>query len=166
MRVYISGKIGEEVISEATRQRFAKAEDMLRSKGYEVENPASESYQIVMGTWLEHLQQECLEFELPFNRLADIMQYDFDKIKHCDAVYMLSLWAVSRGASLEYDFAEYIGVDILCQDADDAIAYLERRLMNEIIANKESVDLYSEEYKKREREYVEEHLHEVWLPIE
>jgi hypothetical protein len=166
MRVYISGKIGEEVISEATRQRFAKAEDMLRSKGHEVENPASESYQIVMGTWLEHLQQECLEFELPFNRLADIMQYDFDKIKHCDAVYMLSLWAVSRGASLEYDFAEYIGVDILCQDADDAIAYLERRLMKEIIANKESVDLDSEEYKKREREYVEEHLHEVWLPIE
>ena len=29
MRVYISGKIGEEVISEATRQKFERAERML-----------------------------------------------------------------------------------------------------------------------------------------
>ena len=30
MRVYISGKIGEEQLSEATRQKFAKAEDKAR----------------------------------------------------------------------------------------------------------------------------------------
>ena len=29
-RIYISGKIGEEVISEATRQKFAKAEELLK----------------------------------------------------------------------------------------------------------------------------------------
>jgi hypothetical protein len=29
MRVYISGKIGEEVLSEATRKKFARAEKML-----------------------------------------------------------------------------------------------------------------------------------------
>lgn len=32
MLIYISGKIGEEVISEATRQKFAKAEEMLKAK--------------------------------------------------------------------------------------------------------------------------------------
>ena len=29
-RIYISGKIGEEVISEATRQKFAKAEELVK----------------------------------------------------------------------------------------------------------------------------------------
>jgi hypothetical protein len=166
MKVYISGKIGEEVISEATRQRFAKAEEMLKAKGYEVENPASENYQMAMGSWIESQELAYLFLCIPFNKLAEIMQYDFDKIKSCDAVYMLHHWVFSRGATLEYDFAEYIGVDILFQEADDAICYLERRLMKEIIANKESVDLDSKEYKKREREYVDEHLSEVWLPIE
>ena len=31
MRIYISGKIGEEVISDATREKFARAERMLES---------------------------------------------------------------------------------------------------------------------------------------
>lgn len=42
MKVYISGKIGEVVISEATRKKFAKAEEMLKAKGYEVFNPCDE----------------------------------------------------------------------------------------------------------------------------
>ena len=36
MRIYISGKIGEEVISDATREKFAKAEepqDREKAKG-------------------------------------------------------------------------------------------------------------------------------------
>ena len=40
-KVYISGKIGEEVLSDATREKFARAEDMLRSKGYDVFNPTT-----------------------------------------------------------------------------------------------------------------------------
>lgn len=166
MKVYISGKIGEEVISEATRQRFAKAEEMLKAKGYEVENPASGKYQANMNLDIENSQLGRLSFCMPFNKLAEIMMYDFDKIKDCDYVYMLSHWHISHGASLEHDFAEYIGVNILYQDADDAIAYLERRLMREIIASKEPVDLDSKEYKKRERGYVYRHLNEVWLQIE
>ena len=51
MKVYISGKIGEEVISEATRQKFAKAEEMLKAKGYEVFNPCDER-------WLNTLKRE------------------------------------------------------------------------------------------------------------
>ena len=41
MKVYISGKIGEEVLSEATRQKFAKAEQMLKAKGFETFNPTT-----------------------------------------------------------------------------------------------------------------------------
>lgn len=37
MKFYISGKIGEE-----NRQKFARAEEMLKAKGYEVFNPMDE----------------------------------------------------------------------------------------------------------------------------
>jgi len=45
MRFYISGKIGEEVISEATRRKFAAVEAMLQAKGYETFNPTSGEWQ-------------------------------------------------------------------------------------------------------------------------
>ena len=35
-KVYISGKIGEEVLSDATREKFAKAEEYIKAKGYKV----------------------------------------------------------------------------------------------------------------------------------
>ena len=41
MRVYISGKIGEEVLSEATRQKFARAEELLQARGFETFNPTT-----------------------------------------------------------------------------------------------------------------------------
>ena len=43
-KVYISGKIGEEVLSDATREKFAKAEALLKSKGYDVFNPTNSGF--------------------------------------------------------------------------------------------------------------------------
>ena len=43
-KIYISGKIGEEVLSDETRKKFAKAEKMLRSKGYDVFNPTTSGF--------------------------------------------------------------------------------------------------------------------------
>ena len=40
-KVYISGKIGEEVLSKATREKFAKAEKWLKAQGYAVFNPTT-----------------------------------------------------------------------------------------------------------------------------
>ena len=40
-KVYISGKIGEEVLSDATREKFAKAEEYIKAKGYKVFNPTT-----------------------------------------------------------------------------------------------------------------------------
>lgn len=44
-RIYISGKIGEEVISEATRQKFAETEKMLEERGFEPINITSDGIQ-------------------------------------------------------------------------------------------------------------------------
>lgn len=47
MRVYISGKIGEEVISDETRQKFAAAQKMLEDRLSDMStviNPASEEF--------------------------------------------------------------------------------------------------------------------------
>ena len=54
MRVYISGKIGGEVISDATRQKFARAEEMLKAKGYQVFNPCDERWQKILRREYEH----------------------------------------------------------------------------------------------------------------
>ena len=54
MRVYISGKIGGEVISDATRQKFARAEEILKAKGYQVFNPCDERWQKILRREYEH----------------------------------------------------------------------------------------------------------------
>ena len=45
MEVYISGKIGEEVISDATREKFERKKKYLRKKGFDVFNPCNEAWQ-------------------------------------------------------------------------------------------------------------------------
>ena len=45
MTIYISGKIGETVVSEATRKKFAEAQHLLEEEGFEVFNPTSEEWQ-------------------------------------------------------------------------------------------------------------------------
>ena len=38
-KVYIAGKIGEDILSDTTRKKFAEAEAWLKAKGYKVFNP-------------------------------------------------------------------------------------------------------------------------------
>ena len=43
--IYISGKMGEKVLSEATVKKFEMAQDKLVSEGWAVINPASPVFQ-------------------------------------------------------------------------------------------------------------------------
>lgn len=162
MKVYISGKIGERVISDATRQKFARAEAMLRAKGYEVENPASEDYQMAMNSWIDGLQVGALTLCEEFNRLHEIMQYDFNHLSMCNAIYMLEDFKESDGAELEFNYAKYIGVSILFQSDVHAQYYLWGQWHA----------IYGKKYKSprvaciKAREYANKHLHELWLPID
>ena len=44
MKVYISGKIGENEISEATRNKFLNAAKVLAAEGHEAFNPCGDNW--------------------------------------------------------------------------------------------------------------------------
>ena len=121
MKVYISGKIGEEVISDATRRKFALAEKMLRAKGYEVFNPTDALVQQKLkAAWGRRVAENWdypIEF-YPFVLLRDL--YDLAK---CDAVYFLEDWESSPGANVEHCYAMATRKKMLWQRLEDAAVY-------------------------------------------
>ena len=111
MRVYISGKIGEEVLSEATRQKFAKAEAYLREWDFEVFNPTTSG----LG-----LRAEELARENGTDFYTEIMKLDLAELAWCDAIYMLTDWTDSPGAKREYAEACRLGLAIWYEDNNSA----------------------------------------------
>ena len=122
MKVYIAGKIGEEVISEATRQKFARAEEMLKAKGYEVFNPCDERWQKVLEREYEndrYVKSPWVTGKFPgfyaYTLLRDLMV-----LSTKDAVYFLEDWDKSPGAGCEHSFAMATGKKMLWQRLEDA----------------------------------------------
>ena len=122
MKVYISGKIGEEVISDATRQKFARAEKMLRAKGYEVFNPCDEKW----DRTLRRSYEKDRKHEEPWidGTFPDFYTYallrDQMVLSTKDAVYFLEDWDKSPGAGSEHSFAMATGKKLLWQRLEDA----------------------------------------------
>ena len=161
MRVYISGKIGEEVTSDATRRKFARAEEMLRAKRYEVFNPCGEKWQQVVqaGARIEARVYNVEPYEY-------ILLRDIEKMTRCDAVYFLEDWQQSPGAKAEYYFAKAARKRMFFQGRFEACEYLVKRMYAEAIAAGKPIDARGLERYKLETDYFTNHLHEVWLPIE
>lgn len=113
MKVYISGKIGEEVISEATRQKFSRAENMLRGKGYDVFNPTTSG----LERHAESLTQAA-DYQTSFYQ--EILLLDLVQLAQCDGIYILGDWVQSKGANVEVDFALATGKQILWEKEKDA----------------------------------------------
>ena len=157
MKVYISGKIGEEVISEATRQKFAKAEEMLKAKGYEVFNPTCEEWQknIILGYGVD-VQQAPPPKDGKISKYAYILLRDQMALANKDAILMLEDWQDSPGATSEYYFAMATGKKIFFASREHAVLRLEEDWKE---ANK-TMKMRAPRYK-----YVDLHLHESWLPI-
>lgn len=118
-RIYISGKMGEAVISEATKEKFAEAEKMLKKYGWTVVNPASDSYQKGLRREVR-LRQKAWEKgfigDMPFNEYTSMLLYDIHCISICDAIYMLRDWTDSLGARVEHAFAVACGKTIKYQE--------------------------------------------------
>lgn len=96
MKVYISGKIGEEVLSEATRQKFAKAEELLKARGFETFNPTTSGFG-------RHAESIAKIEGTTFNE--EIMVLNIIELKACNAIYMLPNWLDSPDAKAEHALA-------------------------------------------------------------
>lgn len=169
MKVYISGKIGEEVISEATRRKFAQAEEMLKAKGYEVFNPTDER-------WQKALKEE---YEIQYyDRKKTIPAASQDFYAYCllrdqmamaikDAVYFLSDWHKSPGATSEYHFAKAIKKRMFFQNHSDACENLIERMYAEARDSGQPVEYDGlQDRNDIEIAYFRKHIKEAWLPID
>lgn len=85
MRVYISGAISGV---DNYKERFAKAAEELKAKGYEVVNPAA----------LDDDLPDSLTYE-------EHMKVDMLLLDMSEAIYMLKGWEKSCGANREYGYA-------------------------------------------------------------
>lgn len=91
-RVYIAGPMTG--LPEYNFPAFNAKEAELRAIGFEVENPTAHG--IVEGaTW------------------ADYMAYDLTRLALCNTIYLLPGWRKSKGASIERNIAEALGMTIL-----------------------------------------------------
>lgn len=94
-RVYISGKINGTT---DFMERFARAEEKLKSEGYAVLNPTyANSYMPEDTTW-----EECMKVSITLLSMAD-------------AIYMLNGWEDSKGACFEYEYAKAFDKTIMIQ---------------------------------------------------
>lgn len=116
MRVYISGKIGEKQLSETTRQKFARAEIMLRSKGFDVFNPTTSG----LGAHAESLAKAA-NYKTSFYQ--EILLCDLAQLAQCEAIYMLADWSQSNGANVELDFATATGKHRYWELEEDAMVF-------------------------------------------
>ena len=167
MKVYISGKIGEDVISDATREKFKADEEMLQSMGHEVFNPASEAWQRVLRyDYLEDKKRKnpYLEGDFPDFYTYAILR-DNMIIATKDAIFMIFDWIDSPGAKAELAFAKATKKKILWQNKFDAINYLRDKWWDEefvgYITDEKAEGTYEDEIDK----YVVLNLDETWLPI-
>lgn len=108
-KIYISGKMGEKVLSQATKDKFARAEERLKGTGISIMNPASTSYQEALIAFLAHGHQSR-------DRDAAILIFDLAVVSRSDAIYMLRDWQDSPGAKAEYYYAKAIGIEILYEE--------------------------------------------------
>jgi hypothetical protein len=70
-------------------KRFANAEAILQSKGYETINPARVNCNLPESTtWSEY------------------MMMSLTMLSMCDTIYLLTGWEDSKGANLEYTYAK------------------------------------------------------------
>ena len=156
MKVYISGKIGEEILSEATIAKFKKAEDMLREKGHEPFNPCSEVWQAYLSlSWV------MLETRTGMDKYAYYLLEDQKKLAECDAVLFLDDTHDSPGATSEYYFSLAIRKWIMFTNKEQAKTFLTFKWID----LKDRPRMTLEEAGDVIKSYIQRNIDNVWLPL-
>lgn len=91
-KIYISGKISG--IENEAHAIFQRAENELKQLGFEPINPMA----------LNHEHDKSWH---------SYMKEDVKALCDCNAIYMLSNWADSKGAIIEHTIAMYLGLDVI-----------------------------------------------------
>ena len=110
MYIYISGKIGERVISPATRKKFMRYHKMISDYGHTAFNPTSPGWQEYIQTWLKG-RKNYLE-KKGISDYAEVLRMDITRLTECDAIYMLPDFIESPGAKAEHAFAIACGKQV------------------------------------------------------
>lgn len=93
MTLYISGPMTG--LEDSNYPAFNEAAARLRTKGFDVVNPAELCGHLVNATW------------------ADYMRVCIAALVQCDSIYLLPGWTESRGALLERRIAQDLGMQII-----------------------------------------------------
>ena len=163
MKVYISGKIGEEIISDETRAKFAAAERVILERGHGVFNPTDPD-------WVDGMRQN---YESAVKSFGDavvpeyeyILMKDIIQLSHADAIYMLADWKQSPGARAEYAFAEAVGKRFFFEDRFQACEYLCDEMWNLVKTGYPPAEYLENGINAAEIAYGKKHLDRVWRPI-
>ena len=156
MKVYISGKIGEEVLSDATRKKFARAEDMLRLKGYDVFNPTTSG----LGKLAEDLAKKN---GTDFYR--EIMVLDLGELALCDAIYMLPDHKDSPGAAVELAYAKAVGMTPMFGDYIQASRFLAGEFWKRVTHGYTGDIDMKAPWDVSMNAYIEKYITKFWLPL-
>ncbi len=106
--------MGEKVLSRGTIEKFRRAEVTLRKQGWITANPASDEFQRQACQTVSAQMSRWGELEHPtFSWYSWMLQYDIRALLMCDAVYMLSDWQDSPGATAELFFARACGKEVI-----------------------------------------------------
>lgn len=94
-KVYISGPIAGYDLNER-KLAFLKVQHMLESLGYQTANPFDNNVPDD-AHWRVH------------------MRADIGMLLHCDAIYMMPGWELSKGCKLELDVATSCGIRLMLE---------------------------------------------------
>lgn len=164
MKVYISGKIGEEVISDETRAKFAAAAKMLRQRMHKVFDPTAPEWVRGLKDGQKYVERILGEGAISFYEYC--LFKDIEKVSRCDAIYMLADWRRSPGARAEYAFAEAVGKRFFFEDRFQACEYLCKEMWNLVKKGYPPAEyLENDNITAAEIAYMKKHLDRVWRPI-
>jgi hypothetical protein len=95
MKIYISGKMSG--IENNNREAFFEAEEKLKANGYKVINPARIP-EVKNGSW-EYYMKEAIKLMMD-----------------ADCIYLMNNWIDSKGATIEKELAEKLGMQIILEN--------------------------------------------------